>query len=74
MPPPPDNGDEFAPCARCRICGGPAHAASGCQYGVDWLVCGPCVRDAWLWIRQHVNGKGARKGVYFYDHVRGPRT
>jgi hypothetical protein len=53
----------------CRDCGGPAHPASGCQYTVGWIVCGPCVRRAWAWIMQFQAGKGRRRGVSFYDHV-----
>lgn len=54
---------------RCRTCGGVAHPASGCAYSESFIVCGPCTREAWKWIMGFVNGKGARRGVRFYDHV-----
>lgn len=63
---------------RCRTCGGVAHPATGCVYpptrpgGPIFIVCGPCVREAWKWLSKHINGKGARSGVFFYDHVKGP--
>jgi hypothetical protein len=60
---------DFARGTRCRDCGGVAHPATGCQYTPTWIVCGPCTRRAWEWIRQHVNGKGSRRGPRFYDHV-----
>ena len=53
----------------CPTCGGVAHPASGCAYTETFVVCGPCVREAWAWIRQHMAGKGRRKGPAFYDHV-----
>lgn len=54
---------------RCRTCGGVAHPATGCVYSTTFVVCGPCTRDAWRWIMGFINGKGARRGVRFYDHV-----
>ncbi len=53
----------------CRDCGGVAHPASGCQYTETWIVCGPCVRIAWAWLLRHINGKGGRSGLYFYEHA-----
>lgn len=53
----------------CRTCGGVAHPATGCVYSPTFIVCGPCTRRAWAWILGFVNGKGARKGLRFYDHV-----
>jgi hypothetical protein len=55
---------------RCPTCGGPSHPASGCQYSENFVVCGPCVREAWVWIVQMTNSKGRRQGrPAFYDHV-----
>lgn len=54
---------------RCRMCGGPAHPASGCVYSPTFVVCGPCTREAWAWVVRHTNGKGGRKGLYFYAHA-----
>lgn len=54
---------------RCATCGGVAHPASGCQYTPTFIVCGPCTRQAWVWLRAHINGKGGRKGLYFYAHA-----
>jgi len=54
---------------RCRTCGGVAHPATGCVYSPSFIVCGPCTRSAWAWIRQHTAGKGRRRGPSFYDHV-----
>jgi len=54
----------------CRDCGGVAHPASGCQYTATWIVCGPCTRIAWAWIRNHTAAKGRRNGrPSFYNHV-----
>ncbi len=58
-----------APCPRCRDCGGPAHPATGCQYAPDYIVCGPCAREAWAWYVRFVNSKGGRSGVWFYEHA-----
>lgn len=54
---------------RCATCGGVAHPATGCQYTPTFIVCGPCTREAWRWLLAHINGKGARKGLYFYEHA-----
>lgn len=54
---------------RCATCGGVAHPASGCQYTERFIVCGPCTRLAWVWLRKHINGKGARKGLLFYEYA-----
>jgi hypothetical protein len=54
---------------RCATCGGVAHPATGCAYSPTFVVCGPCTRAAWKWILVFVNGKGARRGPRFYDHV-----
>jgi hypothetical protein len=64
----------YEPCQRCAQCKGSAHPASGCQYSSRTLICGPCTRQAWKWVREHVNGKGGRSGVFFYDHVKGIRN
>lgn len=53
----------------CRTCGGVAHPATGCVYSPTFIVCGPCTREAWKWIRQFTSQKGRRKGPAFYDHV-----
>lgn len=54
---------------RCRTCGGCAHPATGCVYSPTFIVCGPCTREAWAWIRQFTAGKGGRRGPRFYEHV-----
>lgn len=54
---------------RCRTCGGVAHPASGCAYSPTFIVCGPCVREAWRWIKGFTNQKGRRKGRSFYECV-----
>jgi len=54
---------------RCATCGGPAHPATGCQYTETFITCYSCTVEAWSWIRQHVAGKGRRRGPSFYDHV-----
>jgi hypothetical protein len=50
----------------CATCGGVAHPATGCQYTETFIVCGPCTRRAWEWIRVHVNARD-RRGRYFYE-------
>ena len=37
----------------CASCGGAAHPATGCQYTTTTIVCGPCVRAFWAWVREH---------------------
>lgn len=55
---------------RCRTCEGVAHPASGCAYSPTFIVCGPCTREAWKWLREMTASKGRRKGrPAFYDHV-----
>jgi hypothetical protein len=54
---------------RCRMCDGPAHPATGCVYSPTFIVCGPCTREAWAWIRSFTASKGRRSGLAFYDHV-----
>ena len=54
---------------RCPMCGGVSHPASGCVYTPTFIVCGPCVREGWKWLLAHINGKGGRSGVFFYDHA-----
>lgn len=58
---------------RCPFCGGPSHPAVGSQLGPRTVVCFRCNVEAWRWVLQHVNGKGLRRGLAFYDHVGGPR-
>jgi len=53
----------------CAACKGVAHPSTGCQYSVRVLICRNCVVRFWVWLRQHTNGKGRRKGPNFYDHV-----
>jgi hypothetical protein len=54
----------------CASCGGSAHPSTGCQYTERTLICRRCTVAFWAWLRQHVNGKGLRKGLCFYDHVK----
>lgn len=60
---------------RCRTCGGVAHPSSGCVYHSPrssdvFIVCGPCVREAWKWIVQMTASKGRRGGQPgFYSSV-----
>jgi len=54
----------------CRMCGGSASPHNGCQYTETFIVCGICTREAWRWLRNHINGKGLRNGLSFYDHAR----
>ena len=63
-----------SPSIRCAQCGGAAHSASGCQYSERTVICGPCVRRWWAWYVKHVNGKGARSGIYFYEHAQRPEV
>lgn len=48
---------------RCASCHGAAHPASGCQYSERVIVCGPCTRRFWAWVRVHTK---PRKGTDFY--------
>lgn len=61
----------------CVSCGGCAHPATGCVYPDGSIVCGPCVRAFWAWVRVHTSqakriGSRAEKParfVYFYSHA-----
>ena len=53
----------------CKMCGGVAHPSSGCQYSENFVVCGPCVRRDWKWLLNHINTKGGRKGMFFYEYA-----
>lgn len=56
----------------CRFCGGAAHPATGCAYTPTFIVCWRCTLESWTKPRgllAHINGKGGRKGLYFYEHV-----
>lgn len=54
----------------CAACKGVAHPVTGCQYSERVLICRGCTVRFWVWLRQHTNGKGRRRGPNFYDHVR----
>jgi hypothetical protein len=56
---------------QCRTCGGVAHPATGCAYTATFIVCGPCTREFWAWLRSRVNSRPSRRhgGPSFYDHV-----
>lgn len=58
----------------CPLCQGPSHPSTGSYYGPRWLVCGPCVRDFWDWLRQRMRGRPRRdsrgvRGPSFYEHA-----
>ena len=56
----------------CRICGGAAHPATGCAYTATFIVCRRCTLEAWTKTRgllAHINGKGGRKGLWFYEYA-----
>ncbi len=56
----------------CPMCGGAAHASTGCEYTPTFVVCWRCTLAFWKWAQAFTNGKGRRKGVAFYDHVSFP--
>jgi hypothetical protein len=57
----------------CASCKGVAHPATGCQYSETMIICGPCIRKAWVWIAGHTNTskrvgpKGSKQRVSFYE-------
>lgn len=53
----------------CATCGGPAHPATGCQYTETFITCYRCTVEAWTWLRRHINEKGLRSGISFYEHA-----
>lgn len=55
----------------CPICGGVSHPATGCAYSENFVVCVRCTKEAWQWLLSHINGKGGRKGIYFYEYAKG---
>jgi hypothetical protein len=59
---------------RCRTCGGVAHPSSGCVYSSArsadvFIVCGPCTREAWRWIKGWTNQRGRGGVPSFYECV-----
>lgn len=63
---------------RCLRCGGAWHFATGAAYQGDAaLICGPCEREFWKWVRRHTavaKRVGPREEtparfVYFYEHT-----
>lgn len=58
---------------KCSSCGGVAHPATGCQYSPTFIVCGPCVRTFWAWVKGHTNRvyragpRGVKRFVSFYE-------
>lgn len=66
------NANEPPETIRCRTCRGVAHPATGCVYSPTFIVCGPCTREAWFGpggLLEHINGKGRRRGLSFYEHA-----
>lgn len=56
----------------CRTCGGAAHPATGCAYSATFVVCRRCVLEAWTkpgGLLAHINGKGGRSGIFFYEYA-----
>lgn len=73
-----NNTGAHAAAYRCQFCGGAAHPASGCEYSERAIVCGPCVRECWAWLRRHMErdrlrvgseGAARKRFVRFYDHA-----
>lgn len=58
---------------RCPMCLGASHPATGCEYTPTFVVCWRCTLEFWKWCRAHVNGKGRRRGLAFYDHIKSPQ-
>ena len=50
---------------KCFTCGGAAHPASGSQYSESVVICGPCTREFWKWVRRHTSQKWG--GSWFYE-------
>ncbi len=51
----------------CNFCGNPAaHPSTGCVYGPNTIACARCVRECWVWVRRHVNGRSKR---FRSDHL-----
>jgi ribosomal protein L24E len=58
--------------ARCAVCGGPFHPATGGLHFVEktgrWVpFCGMCERELVKWVAQHTRRKWW--GIRFYDHA-----
>ena len=53
----------------CPLCEGVSHPATGCAYSPTFVVCKRCTLEACSWIQQWTAGKGARKGLSFYDSI-----
>jgi hypothetical protein len=53
---------------RCFFCDGVAHPQTGCQYSETCIACGPCVRDAWKWVKAHTNKRNKKwSNLSFYE-------
>lgn len=60
---------------KCASCKGVAHPATGSQYSKNYIICGPCTRSFWTWVKGHTNRvyrtgpKGAKPKVFasFYE-------
>lgn len=53
----------FLRCRSCAVCGGPYHPASGHAWPSDVVICGPCTRAFFAWVRMHCR---PRDGLDFY--------
>lgn len=49
---------------RCARCSGAAHPATGAVYGQGTLICGPCERAFWTWLRGWVRPRKNKSDFY----------
>ena len=56
---------------RCSACGGVYHPASGHAWSEETVLCGPCTREFFDWLKVFTagKGKGKRRGLAFYDYA-----
>lgn len=52
---------------RCFFCGGVWHNATGNYYTERVRACGPCARDFFAYVKQHVNRWANPKRPNFYE-------
>lgn len=57
---------------RCMNCGGPFHPSTGHAFSVTAVLCGPCARDFFAWVRKRMTPrkKGPDFGVAAASSVR----
>jgi hypothetical protein len=51
---------------KCMVCKGPFHPASGHAWSEEAVVCGPCIRHFYEWVRGQTHPRHLWSGSNFY--------